>query len=288
MIPQGKGLFISKIKQVYFGSAEIVAKKCTELALGWVAVKIADGAAFYNLRWNGKRWSDDILSPWVTELKDAGIEVYGWHQVYGYNPQGDATAGSRRILQLGLDGYIVHPGAEYNSFHSAAASYMGELVQLLPPKFDVGLMSFGDPEAYPDFPWEPFLGHASYFLPMVYWHHPDRMTGTTPEAELVSAIEGWSRIRPGVPFIPAGRAFSDDGYPDPGPKPEDLQAFMDACRLKNCQGAGFWCWEQLLQQNGGSIRLDAIRNYTWDGARLSIEQRISRLELVARQNGWDL
>ena len=104
---QGKGFFLWKIKNCEGGNADRIAKKAKKAGLSHVLIKIANGIYSYNYDWNLKI---DLVSPVVKALRSKGIQVWGWHYVYGNQPLSEARIAVRRIQELDLDGYLTNLG----------------------------------------------------------------------------------------------------------------------------------------------------------------------------------
>lgn len=88
MTLKGKGLWIWKIPQVEGGNASSIATIAKNAGFSHVLIKIADSSYAYNV---DKNTGVDLIPPVVDALRAKGILVWGWHYVYGYNPQGEAA-----------------------------------------------------------------------------------------------------------------------------------------------------------------------------------------------------
>jgi len=79
----GKGMFIWKLYRCENGDPQAIANVAAQAGLSHVLVKIADNSGIYNYDWDNHR---DLVPPVVSALKARGIEVWGWHYVYGKDP----------------------------------------------------------------------------------------------------------------------------------------------------------------------------------------------------------
>jgi hypothetical protein len=73
---------------------------------------VADGLWAYNVDRQNNR---DYLPPVIQALRARGIQVWGWHYVYGQNVQGESRIAIQRVKQLQLDGYVINAEIEYRT-----------------------------------------------------------------------------------------------------------------------------------------------------------------------------
>lgn len=256
MALQGKGFYIWKIKNCEGGDASQIAKNSKKASLSHVLIKVANGIYSYNYDWTRKI---DLVPPVAQALRSAGIQVWGWHYVYGNQPGAEARIAIRRVEELNLDGYVIDAESEYKESGKAAAAkkFMQELRAGLGNSFPVALTSYRFPSLHP-IPWNQFLEKCDYNMPQVYWiraHNPgEQLTQTLREYESPS-------IKYHPPIIPVGAAFKEHGWE---PRISEVIAFMDTARSLNLSAVNFWEWyacrESLTPKNA---MWDAISDYEW-------------------------
>ncbi len=103
MAISGKGMMIWKIPSCEAGNATQIASVAKAAGFTHVLIKIADGIYSYNVNNTTKV---DLAPPVVSALRAQGIQVWGWHYVYGNNPVGEAQIAVKRTKALGLMGIL--------------------------------------------------------------------------------------------------------------------------------------------------------------------------------------
>lgn len=253
MALQGKGFFIWQIPRVEGGVASEIARLAQEAGLTHVLIKIADGTSSYNVDLDT---GVDLVPAVAQALRARGIQVGGWHWVYGYDPVREADIAIRRTLELGLDIYVVNAESPYKEPGKAIAAtiFMDRLRAGL-PTLPVALSSYRYPSLHPQFPWEEFLEKCDISMPQVYW-----LLNHNPGEQLVRSLREYQAITPFRTFIPTGAAFTQSGW---SPTPDDIVEFLDTARSLNLQAANFYEW--------ANCRLylpsvwDEIKAYDWAG-----------------------
>ncbi len=96
---EGKGFFIWKVRDCEGGDPSKIAAAAKASGFTHVLLKIADGQYAYN---TDRKANIDLLPPVVDALRTAGITVWGWHYVYGYNPVAESAFAVKRTTELGL------------------------------------------------------------------------------------------------------------------------------------------------------------------------------------------
>ena len=126
MAIQGKGFMIWQIPSCESGNAAKIAEEAVKAGLTYVLIKIANGVLAYNVNSTTKV---DLVPPVVNALHAKGLQVWGWHYVYGNNPTGEAKIAVQRVQELGLDGYVIDAEDEYKrtGMDKAATKFMTEL-----------------------------------------------------------------------------------------------------------------------------------------------------------------
>ena len=236
----GKGFFIWKVKSCENGNPSAIASTAQAAGLTHVLIKIADGPNPFNI---DSSKNTDLLPPVVEALHAIGIQVWGWHYVYGYNPAGEAQVAAQRVQGLKLDGYVIDAEKEFKLPGRAAVarSFMNELRRRLPDT-QVALSSFRFPTYHPQLPWKEFLQQSDFNMPQVYWEQSHK-----PAAQLRRCLEEFERLSPVRPVIPTGCAYGVGGW---APKPMEMTEFLNTAR---------------------ELKLTAANLYSWDYARLNLK-----------------
>ncbi|MBN2550825.1 MAG: nuclear transport factor 2 family protein [Anaerolineales bacterium] len=249
MTLKGKGFFIWQIARCENGDVEAVADLAEQSGLSHILVKIADGAYPYNIV------NDiDLVPPLVQALRDRLISVWGWHYVYGYEPQAEAQIAIQRLNELGLDGYVIDAEAQYKEpgKEEAALIFMAALRAAL-PDFPIALSSYRYPTYHPTLPWVEFLQSCDLNMPQVYW-----IGAHNPAEQLARSLREFEAITPFRPLIPTGAAFIEGGWQ---PTVAEVLEFLQAARDLNMTAANFWEWYN-CRKNLPDI-WNAIRDFPW-------------------------
>jgi hypothetical protein len=252
---KGKGFMIWKVKSCEGGRPDAIASAAQAAGLSHVWIKIADGPNSYNV---DKTTNVDLVPPVVEALRAKKIQVWGWHYIYGNDPDGEAKIAVKRVKNLKLDGYVIDAEVEYKQQgrDEVAKTFMKQLRQGL-PSTPVGLCSFRFPNYHRDFPWQPFLERCDYNMPQVYW-----MEAHNPGEQLRASLTRFQSIAPFRPFLPVGPVFKESGWQ---PTPEEIVEFMDTARQLGFPAVNFFGWDY-----GRTILTplwDAISKYNWNGAQ---------------------
>ena len=251
MTLQGKGFYIWQIPRCENGDPGVIANEAAKAGLTHVLLKIADGVSPYNINLTT---GQDLVPPVAQALWERGINVWGWHYVYGYDPVGEAEIAIQRIQELGIEGYIIDAEAQYKlpGRDEAARQFMTLLRQAL-PGFPIALSSYRFPTYHPALPWEEFLEKCDYNMPQVYW-----VEAHNPGEQLIRCVSEFQAINPFRPIIPTGSAYLQGSWQ---PTSEEIIEFLNTARNLNLSAANFWEW--------GHTRLnlphlwDTIAAYTW-------------------------
>lgn len=229
----GKGFFIWKIKSCENGNPTAIASTAQSAGLTHVLIKIADGPNPFNI---DSSTNTDLLPPVVKALHAIGIQVWGWHYVYGYNPSGEAQIAAQRVSNLGLDGYVIDAEKEYKLPGRAAVArtFMNELRRRL-PETPVALSSFRFPTYHPQIPWKAFLEQCDYNMPQVYWEQAHN-----PAAQLRRCLDEFSALSPNRPVIPTGSAYGVGNW---APKPMEMTEFLNAAKEYKLSAANLYSWD---------------------------------------------
>ena len=254
MALEGKGFFIWKIKNCESGDPQAIAAESIEAGLSHVLIKIANGIYTYNYDWNQMI---DLVPPVVKALHDVGIQVWGWHYVYGDDPINEARIAKSRVQDLDLDGYVIDAEGEYKESGkaNAAKTFMSELRNGLGKNVPIALSSYRYPSLHP-IPWSAFLEKCDYSMPQVYW-----MEAHNPGAQLERTVREYESLDFNPPMIPVGAAFTEYGW---SPTGIDIQEFLDTARSLNLSAVNFYEWYNCREVLTPSHEIwDLIASYDW-------------------------
>lgn len=228
----GKGFYIWQIARTEGGVPATIANVGAQAGLTHALIKIADGDHGYNIN---STTGADLVAPLVNAFRARGIESYGWHYVYGYDPVAEADIAIARIHQTGVAGYIIDAEDEYKApgRETAARTFMARLRAAL-PNLPIVLSSYRYPTYHPDLPWQAFLESCDYNMPQVYW-----VEAHNPGAQLTRCLREFQAITPYRPIIPTGSAYLQGSWM---PTPADVTEFLNTARSLNMQAANFWEW----------------------------------------------
>ena len=250
MALQGKGFFIWKIPAVENGDPAAIANQAAAGNYSHVLVKIADGAGSFNIDSN----RGDLVPPVVQALRGRGIQVWGWHYVYGNDPAGEANRAIQRLTQLNLDGYVIDAEGEYKQPGKATAAqkFMSMLRQAF-PSLPVALCSYRFPSYHPQLPWKDFLERCDYNMPQVYWQNSHN-----PAEQLTRSVTEFRAMTPYRPIIAAGSAYKSGAW---FPAPAEIQDFLRTAQNLNLSAANFWEWSNCRAYLPEVWK--AIQEYPW-------------------------
>jgi hypothetical protein len=201
-----------------------------------------------------------MLPAAVTALRAAGIQVWGWHFVYGDQPDNEAKVAIQRVKQFELDGYVVNAEGSYETHTKRGAAYrfMDQLRSAFGSNLAIGLSSYRYPSVHGAFPWTEFLQQCDFAMPQVYW-----VQAHNPAIQLQKTVREYQNATsfPVRPVIPTGAAYREGGWQ---PTVGEINEFMLAVRQLNLSAMNFWEWSEVrLQRVPGAW--EAIRDFSWDG-----------------------
>ena len=255
MALEGKGMMIWNIRNCEGGNAEQIAVVAKAAGLSNVLIKVADAANKHNV---DRNTNVDLVPPVVAALKAAGIEVWGWHYVYGYNPIDEGKMAVNRITELGLSGYIIDAETEYKlpGREDNAKAFMNIVRPGL--SVPIALCSYRFPSYHPQLPWKAFLEKCDIIMPQVYWEKADN-----PGPQLQRSMREFNALLP-RPIIPTGPIYKSGDWTA---TPAELSTFMDTARQLGCKSANFFAWDY-----GRTILAslwDSVSMYAWTGKSTS-------------------
>ncbi len=250
MAPKGKGFMIWKVPSCEGGNAVQIASVAKSAALSFVLIKIADGPYTYNV---DKTTKKDLVAPVVAELRARGIQAWGWHYVYGYNPVGEAQMAARRVNELGLDGYVIDAEGEYKlpGRDVAARTFMTELRKGIGNK-EVALCSYRFPTYHPEFPWKAFMEKCNLHMPQVYWQGAHN-----PGDQLRRCVREFQAMSPSLPILPVGPVYRYGGWE---PTQSDMLEYLETCITLKLPATSFFAWDY---KNTLRVLWDTIAVYPW-------------------------
>lgn len=231
---KGKGFFIWKIINCEKGDPKAIAKIARDAELTHVILKIADGAFPYNVN---RQNNEDYVGPVVDALRNVGIEVWGWHYVYGDYPNSEAKIAISRMKEFNLSGYVIDAEIEYKEAgkKNAATAFMKLLRKDL-PNTPMALSSFRFPSFHPQLPWKAFLDYCDYNMPQVYWEKSHN-----PEVNLTRTVKEFQSLTPFRPIIPTGPTYRAGSWL---PTIEDTRKFLETCKELKLDAVNFFSWDE--------------------------------------------
>ena len=269
----GKGMFIWKILGCHNGSISEITRRAVRAKYSHVLIKIANGIYSYNYDWERKI---DLVPPLVNALKSEGIEVWGWHYVFGDQPWQEASKAISRIQELDVDGFVINAEGHYKGKYIAAATFMDQLTNAI-THIPIGLSSYRYPSYHPALPWNQFLKKCDLNMPQIYW-----MFAHNPAAQLKKSITDYMNLKYTPPIFPTGAACTENGWT---PTLDEISEFMEECNKLSLPGFNFWEW--------GSLHTDLpdeyyriIRDFKWDSGETAPKD-IAEL-LIAALNLHDI
>jgi len=270
---QGKGMSVWKIAACEGGNAQAMIKRAQSAGIRHVHIKVADGASPSN------QPGQNSLPEVVAALKGAGLEVWGWHFLYGTKSgqviaAQEADRAIRQIKDLGLDGYALdfentgNPQFSWNGGPQVARTFMTRMREALGPDYPIGAKShalmfkFGTDNVpmQPAIPFDAFIENCNYLIPQIYW------VFDTPDKRFRESYRQYSKRYPGKPFVPYGAAY---GEKQPNGKfweasPAEITRFMELAEELNFPACAFYSWDYCSSKNPGLWV--PITAYVWKGA----------------------
>ncbi len=256
---QGKGFFTWKISKCDNGNPIAIASAAKIAGLTHLVVKVADGVDDYNGDWD--RNNIDMNTALFQALRDQGIQVWGYHFIYGKNPVGEANASIRRIRKFNLDLFAIDAEGEFDKpgMNGAAAQYMSTLrasINTIP----IAICSYRYPSKHQDFPWKEFVSKCDIAMPQVYWK-----SNHNAGQQLTWTRQEYQKTAPGLVFFPVGAAFIEGGWQ---PTTGDVQDFLTTAQNMNLGGIDFWEWSDARSTLMPGV-WDVVRNFNWGAQDIS-------------------
>lgn len=247
-------MFIWKIQNCHNGSISEITRRAVRANYSHVLIKIANGIYSYNYDWESKI---DLVPPLVSALKNEGIQVWGWHYLFGDQPWEEAAKAISRIRELNVDGYVLDAEGHYKGKYISAVTFMDQLTKAI-TDIPIALSSYRYPSYHPTVPWNQFLKKCDLNMPQVYWMFADN-----PGAQLKKSIADYMNLQYTPPIFPTGAAYTEHGWT---PTLNEVVEFMKEVKALNLPGFNFWEW--------GNLHTDlpedyyrVIRDFDWESGR---------------------
>jgi hypothetical protein len=247
---QGKGFFIFVLRACEGGNPVAIQLAAQAAGLSHVIVKIADGPNPFGVDPSGL----DYTLPVVQTLHAAGITVWGWHSVYGDDPEGEAVAAIQRLQLLGLDGYVVNAGAEYEEPGKAQSGhqFMDTIRNAL--NIPIALNSYRFPNYHRKLPWAVFLEGCDYHMPQVYWEPIHN-----PGSQLRESKRQCDALPHAKPYLASGAAYgSPSGWMT---SQADLVEFLGTAHDLGIQAVNFFSWDECRANL--PLLWETVSGFTW-------------------------
>lgn len=255
MTLSGKGWFIWQVSRCEGGSPAAIADRAVSAGLSHVLLKVAERTYAYGVDRQGR----DLVLAAASELHARGLQVWGWHYVYGDKPVAEAEIAVRRCAELGLDGYVIDAEREYKLPGRAAAAqrFMATLRGSLPGGVPVALSSYRYPSLHRQVPWAEFLEGCDLAMPQVYWEQAHN-----PAPQLARAVREYQDtdlVRHQRPIVPTGAAYGTGGW---RATPDDVEKFLREAQRLSLPAANFYSWDYAAASNNGDL-WDVVASFDW-------------------------
>jgi len=230
----GNGMWIWYLSRSEGGDPEAIARRAADAGVRTIFVKSADGTNV---------WSQFSRSA-VAALKATGLNVCGWHFVYGRDPLGEARA-SAAAKTAGADCFVIDAETAYEGKYAQAQRYVTALREAVGDDFPIGLTSFPYVHFHSAFPYSVFMGPggATFNLPQVYW----KDIGTTPDNSLQITYQYNTIYK--TPIFPLGQAYS-------APAASDIRRFRQLSEAYGARGVSWWVWDYARDADWNAIGAD--------------------------------
>ncbi|MBB4665049.1 peptidoglycan-binding protein [Conexibacter arvalis] len=217
----GGGMWVWYLSRSERGDPEAMAARAAAAGVRTVFVKSADGTNV---------WSQ-FSSSTVAALKATGLNVCGWHFVYGNDPIGEARA-SAAAKTAGADCFVIDAETAYEGKYAQAQRYVRALRAAVGDDFPIGLTSFPYVHYHGSFPYSVFMGPggATFNLPQVYW----KEIGDTPDRSLQLTYQYNTVYK--TPIFPLGQAYD-------APPASEIRRFRQLSEAYGARGISWWVWD---------------------------------------------
>lgn len=215
----GKTIFNWNVPQIMEGDPQNFAKLLVDAGFEGVCLKAGDGNLVYKMSsyspW--PKWGENIRPELVVALRDAGLKIYLWHFLYGYDILGELHVAFQQCDKIAPDGYIwdvegqfdTRPGAVSNAVKIAKG------FASIHPSIPQALCWWAFPlnPSNPKQMWHPldvgkaFMDTVDVGMPMMYWGGETITDATSYLGKSLGIWRGFTD----KPIIPIGRAYNGQG-----------------------------------------------------------------------------
>lgn len=212
----GKTALCWNVPDIYDGSPEKVLQFVEDMNLDGVAFKAANGIyAHYPSAW--PEWGENVKLELVQTLKEAGIKVYLWHFVFGYDPVKESAIAIKQCANFQPDGYIWNAEGSFDGKATAPENARTLTFNLKTafPKIPQALCWWALPKSpTTGAMWHPiavakaFMEICEVAMPMEYWQGKGALAAVS---YLMKSIKIWRNDITNKPIAPIGRAYNGDG-----------------------------------------------------------------------------
>ncbi|MBI4771719.1 MAG: hypothetical protein HY784_15220, partial [Chloroflexi bacterium] len=276
---KGKGIWIRRVYECENADIGRMVDHAREAGYTHVLVKTSDGDDPYNI----DRSQRDFAAELIPRLRQAGIDVWAWHYVYGDPPPfkdtekaryweleaQQAVRRCRALAAMGLQGYVIDAEGEYDRIPDRAnkARAFCRILRDGLPDLPIGLASWKWPSYHGPFPWSAFRENIDLDMPQVYW-----ISEHNPVEQLQRSVDEFRRMQPQLPYVAAGPAFFEHNW---RPTPDDITAFLRRSLELGLPAANLWAWDHLGLRGGESYNNQnlnfsaewaAAAAFAWPGA----------------------
>ena len=270
----GKGYYLWQLPYCDQGDAAAIAARAKAANLSHVMIKIADGPTWpYNYDFDR---NIDLIPPVQKALREAGISVWGWHYVRGDDPYNEAQIAIKRMLELGLEGYVIDAEGEYHtkSKRGAATRFMQELRKGL-PDIPIALSSYRYPRSHAGFPFDEFMAYCDLSMPQVYFEQMHN-----PEEQLERTVEQYMALPHTRPVIPTAPTYARGDW---RPSPDEIHRFFQKAQDLELTAANAWSWDFATRSQYLDL-WDAVADFSWP-----VEPRVADMpeRLLGRMDEGD-
>ena len=220
----GKGVYIWQPASIQGGDPDKIVARLQLAGVQSAALKLCDAVRVF-----------DDLEPLIRALRKANIRVAGWGYSYlTHSPREEAQAVVNACRRYEPDFYMIDVEAEVERNYGGARMFVNALRSQL-PDLALGLNSFWNVKAHPDFPWAVFLDVVDFVCPQVYWR------GTDPVGKLTQSQQGYANLplarQVPMPLV-AGDIYTHLGVM---PTPDQVTQFLTAADTDPfIQGVFMW------------------------------------------------
>jgi hypothetical protein len=166
-------------------------------------------------------WGENVRMELVNALRAAGIKVYFWHFLYGYDPAGEKEIARAQCDRFAPDGYIWNVEGSFDNRPNAVANarYISSELKRHHPDISQGLCWWALPVSpTTGTEWHPVKVAKAFFevvdtgMPMMYWQGKGAAAAVS---YFNKSLKLWRRMTD-LPITPIGRSYNGDGgYADP-------------------------------------------------------------------------